>query len=88
MSSFFGTGTTTTTSAFTIKGHIEKNKVTYNVTIYIFIFKLTRDPYFFYFALFFNNMVSIVTQVKCDSKMKAPHNCLQYFTAASGRYSY
>ena len=24
MSSFFGTGTTTTTSAFTIKGHIEK----------------------------------------------------------------
>jgi len=46
MSSFFGTGTTTTTSAFTIK----------------------------------------VTQVKCDSKMKAPHNCLQYFTAASGTF--
>jgi len=46
LSSYFGSGTTTTTSAFTIK----------------------------------------VTQVKCDSKRKAPHNCLQYFTAASGTF--
>lgn len=46
MSSYFGTGTTTQTTAFTIK----------------------------------------VTQVKCDSKMKAPHNCLQYLTAASGTF--
>merc|ERR550532_1503671 len=46
LSSYFGTGTTTTTSAFTIK----------------------------------------VTQVKCDSKRKAPHNCLQYFNAASGTF--
>lgn len=46
LSSFFGTGTTTTSSAFTIK----------------------------------------VTQVKCDSKLKAPHNCLQYLTASSGQF--
>lgn len=46
LSSFFGTGTTTTTAAFTIK----------------------------------------VTQVRCDSKLKAPHNCLQYLTASSGSF--
>jgi len=44
LSGFFGSGTTTTTSAFTIK----------------------------------------VTQVRCNSKLKAPDNCLQYFTESTG----
>jgi len=46
LTSYFGTATTSTTSAFTIK----------------------------------------VTQVKCNSKLQAPENCLQYLTAASGTF--
>jgi len=44
LTSYFGSATTTTTSAFTIK----------------------------------------VLQVKCNSKLRAPENCLQYLTASSG----
>ena len=57
---FFGSGTTTTTSAFTIKGEVQNS---------------------------WRNLIKLfisVTQVRCNSKLKAPDNCLQYFTESTG----